>query len=134
MLAYTLIDNGFCISLNLSLYARPAVMKALYRFHEQFIISFELDAERIHIYFESAEPLSNIERTVAAVYKELSFQMIRHDTMKRTSQVRQLLVARALYATCVEGERTLDGEIPDADGAAWQDDLRSIFSSWSSEQ
>jgi His-Xaa-Ser system protein HxsD len=107
MHTYKLIENGFCISLDLSLYARPAVMKALYKYHQKYLISFEAKKDRLYVYFESSTPLSSVDREVASILKEFNYQMIRYDTMQATNQIRQLLVARALYATCVEDERTL---------------------------
>lgn len=133
MQAYKSIDKGFCLSLDMSLYARPAVMKALYKYHDQFVISYESQGERLFVYFETMSPLPNVEEKVSEILKELSFQMIRYDTMKRTSQVRQLLVARALYATCIEDSRTIDSDI-EAGSDTWKEDKRNIFSSWSSEQ
>lgn len=132
MQSYRLIDNGFCISLNLSLYARPAVMKALYKYHQQYLISFEIEENHLMVYFESETPITEIDNLVASIQKELSFQMIRYDTMQATNQVRQLLVARALYATCVEDERTIDNTA-DGTNPSWKDDQRNIFASWGAE-
>lgn len=132
MQSYRLIDNGFCISLNLSLYARPAVMKALYKYHQQYLISFEIEENHLVVYFESEAPIMGIEKMVASIQKELSFQMIRYDTMQATNQVRQLLVARALYATCVEDDRTIENEA-DCNNSSWKEDQRNIFASWGAE-
>jgi hypothetical protein len=71
------------------------------------LISFEAKKDRLYVYFESSTPLSSVDREVASILKEFNYQMIRYDTMQATNQIRQLLVARALYATCVEDERTL---------------------------
>ena len=70
--------------------------------------------------------------------QELSFQMLRLDTAKRTKGIRELLVARALYATCIEPERkifkTEDSNSESESKSNWQDDQDHIFASWSSEE
>ena len=128
---YELISNGFTIRLDRNLYAREAVIKALYRFHEKYIIFYETDRAFIRIFFETGSKIESIDTEVAEIMKELSFQVIRLDTARRTKGIRELLVARALYATCIEPERneleTNESEL------SWQEDQKRIFASWSAE-
>ena len=105
-------------------------MKALYRFHGKYVISYETDGAFIKIFFETSATIGSIEAEVAEIMKELSFQMIRLDTAHRTRGLRELLVARSLYATCIEPERETN-EVEDT--SSWHDDQERIFSSWSSE-
>ena len=133
MIAYELTENGFSIKLDRNLYAREAVMKALYRFHDKYIISYETDGAFIHIFFETNAKIDSVENETAEIMKELSFQMIRLDTSRRTRGIRELLVARSLYATCIEPER----ENPESDNldtqSSWRDDKSHIFASWSED-
>lgn len=129
--AYELIDEGFAIRLDRNLYAREAVMKAFYRFHDEYVISYETDNEFIHVFFEKNSKIEAVEDEVARIMKELSFQMIRLDTAHRTKGIRELLVARSLYATCIEPEReTSKFENKESD-SSWRDDQNNIFASWS---
>nr|MBQ6740441.1 His-Xaa-Ser system protein HxsD [Synergistaceae bacterium] len=109
MKAFELIPNGFMIKIDRNLYAREAVMKALYRFHEKYIISYETESVFINVFFEfkssTASSIEFIETEAAEIIKELNFQMIRLDTARRTKGIRELLVARSLYASCIEPER-----------------------------
>ena len=134
MKAYELISNGFTIKIDRNLYAREAVMKALYRFHERYIISYESEGAFIKIFFETRSNINSVDKEVAEIMQELSFQMLRLDTAQRTRSIRELLVARALYATCIEAEREAS-EIDNTDNAEsnWQDDQERIFTSWSAE-
>ncbi|MBR0150409.1 MAG: hypothetical protein IJP89_03495 [Synergistaceae bacterium] len=131
--AYELTDNGFSIKLDRNLYAREAVMKALYRFHDKYIISYETDGAFIHVFFETNAKIESIEHEISGIMKELAFQMIRLDTARRTRGIRELLVARSLYATCIEPER----DVPEHDEAeaksGWREDQSHIFASWSEE-
>ena len=130
MRAYELTENGFAIKLDRNLYAREAVMKALYRFHDKYIISYETDGTFIHVFFETGANIEAIEHEAATIMKELSFQMVRLDTARRTRGVRELLVARSLYATCIEPERK-SPEPDDSDPKTnWRDDQSHIFASW----
>jgi hypothetical protein len=90
------------MSIDMTIYARPAVMKALYRFHEEYIISFEREGSILRVWCESRDGAPSTKNIVADAFRELSFQMIRYDTMHSTKGVRELLVARALYATCID--------------------------------
>ncbi len=133
MRAYELTENGFSIRIDRNLYAREAVMKALYRFHDKYVISYETDGAFIHVFFETSAKIEPIEHEIAEIMKELSFQMIRLDTARRTRGIRELLVARSLYATCIEPER----ENPEPDNtdsqSSWRDDQSHIFASWSED-
>lgn len=133
MRACELTDKGFTIKLDRNLYAREAVMKALYRFHDKYIISYETDGAFIYVFFETESKIEYAEQEIKAIMKELSFQMIRLDTARRTRGIRELLVARSLYATCIEPER----EIPESDNtekeADWLYDQNRIFAGWSEE-
>ncbi len=131
MKAYELIKDGFTIKIDRNLYAREAVMKALYRFHTRYIISYETEGAFIQVFFETRSNIDSVDNEVAEIMQELNFQMLRLDTARRTRNIRELLVARALYATCIEGKR----EVPETDnaGSNWQDDQYRIFASWSAE-
>ena len=58
--------------------------------------------------------------------------MIRTDIIRQTSHVRDLLVARSLYASCIEPEREEAGEDEETE-PDWREDQNRIFSSWESE-
>ena len=108
-------------------------MKALYHLHNKYVISYETDGAFIHVFFETSAKIEPIEHEIAGIMKELSFQMIRLDTARRTRGIRELLVARSLYATCIEPER----ENPEPDNtdsqSSWRDDQSHIFASWSED-
>ena len=133
MKAYELTDDGFTIRLDRNLFAREAVMKALYRFHEKYIISYETDGAFIHVFFETRAKIDSAELEISAVMKELNFQMIRLDTARRSRGIRELLVARALYATCIEPEHEISESDKLEENSSWRDDQDRIFASWSED-
>ena len=129
--AYEPMKNGFALKLDRNVYAREAVMKALYRFHGKYVISYETDGVFIRVFFETNEKIDSIELEIATIMKELTFQMIRLDTARRTRGIRELLVARSLYATCIEPEREISEADNPEENLSWREDQSRIFSSWS---
>ena len=133
---YNMTEQGFVLHLDATIYARPAVMKAFYHLQDRYIISFERRDKTLDVYFDylnrEYEALPDQIRSIMA---ELSFEMIRYDTVKETSALRALLVGRALYATCVDMGRD------ESDGAStqpstknsWLEDKDHIFSSWTKD-
>jgi len=123
-------ENGFMIRLSLSLYARPAVIKALYKFHDDFLISYEVSEDNLLVFFQRRDetPFS-IANCTAEIEKELDYQMIRYDTMKATSEIRQILVAKALYTTCIEPEKA-EIQLTTEQTDSWKEDRKSIFKTW----
>lgn len=131
MKGYELTDDGFVVKLDRNLFAREAVMKALYRFHDKYIISYDTDGAFIHVFFEARTKIDSVEQEISAVMKELSFQMIRLDTAIRSRGIRELLVARALYATCIEPEHEISESDTTEEIPSWREDQDRIFASWS---
>lgn len=130
---YDITEQGFILHLDATIYARPAVMKAFYRLQDRYIISYERSDKDLDVYFDmpckrKIEPAEEIREIMA----ELAFEMIRYDTMQKTSNLRELLVGRALYATCVDmGRSTESVQEQDRESGTWQEDLQHIFESWS---
>lgn len=130
---YEKYDNGFCVHFSCEVYSRPAVLKALYAFHDRFLISYEITEKTLDVFFEPVKVLDEpIKEIVAAIQKELDFQMIRYDTMKSTNDIRKLLVARSLFTSCIEPEVQAAEETSGID-KEWKKDADSIFATWSED-
>ncbi|MEF9974932.1 MAG: hypothetical protein RR893_13515, partial [Clostridia bacterium] len=87
--AYIATSNGFELTLDLSLYARPAVMKALYCLSDAYSIAYERKGKRLHIYLTDAESAhADYSSEAAKALRLIQFEMLRYDTMRRTSHVR----------------------------------------------
>ena len=130
---YKKTESGITIRIPLTLYARPAVIKALYPYHDEHLITYELIKDELFLYFEPIKNnITDIQVFVADIMKALDYQMIRYDTMKATNEIRQLLVGRALYATCIEPDHA-DGTPNESDTTSWKEDTEAIFKTWSNE-
>ena len=135
MTTYEKTSFGFLIRIPLNLYARPAVIKALYSYRDKYLISYELTDQDLIIYFEPVKDISfELKEEVSNILKDLDFQMIRYDTMNGTKEIRELLVARALYTTCIEPEHEELDTVVEDNVSSWKNDIQGIFSSWASEK
>ncbi len=131
---YENYENGFVLTISQRLYARPAVIKALYHFHKRYLISYELESDNLKIFFEPLTTIDSIPHAVAEITEALDLQMIRYDTMHSTNEIRQLMVARALYTSCIEPEHEeIEPEL-NSDSSDWQTDSQAIFNSWAPEK
>ena len=134
MHAYDITESGFRIALDMRLYDRSAVIKALYRFHDDYIISYEIDGTELQVFFDNKDTISDYNTVVSEVMKELDFQMIRLDTISKTKDIRELLIARALYATCIEPEREPENVDEEKINSDWESDINGIFASRTPEK
>lgn len=127
---YREYGSGFEITVDLSLYARPAVMKALYSMQAKYAITYERRGKWLHVTFTPSKGTTvDIAPEATEALRCIQFEMLRYDTMRQTAHVRELLIGRALYATCVETERADAAEAIEGDDS-WKDDAERILESW----
>jgi len=126
---YQITGEGFMLLVDRRVYARAAVMKALYRYTDDYTITYTVDQEEfVSIEFTARRSGLDIEGNAQTSLNDLYFEVIRFDTMRRTSGIRELLIGRALYATCIETDR---GDTSTDDSTdSWEEDERQIFASW----
>lgn len=133
---YDITDQGFVLHLDATVYARPAIMKAFYHLQNRYIISYERLDTKLDVYFDYIdEPSEDLSEQIRSIMTELNFEMIRYDTMRETSNLRELLVGRALYATCVDMGREANDSTPEqvSEVSSWTEDRDHIFDSWTKE-
>lgn len=135
---YEVTDSGFIVHLDMTVYARQAVMKAFYRLQDRYIISFERKEHCLDVYLDRSNPIEKeaVMDELRSIFSELNFEMLHYDTLKQTSNIRELLVGRALYASCIDmGRDSLEApEDDDVERGGWEEDRDNIFSSWSNEE
>ena len=133
---YDVTEQGFVLHLGASIYARPAVMKAFYHLQGGYIISYERRGGTLDAYFDCpGEPIGNLSERLRGIMEELSFEMLRYDTLRETSNLRELLVGRALYASCVDLGSDAEYPAPEKGDEmdSWTRDRARIFESWTDE-
>lgn len=133
---YDMTEQGFVLHLDATVYARPAVMKAFYHLQDRYIISYERRYKTLDVYFDYLDrEYEALPDQICSIMAELSFEMIRYDTVKETSALRELLVGRALFATCVDmgREESNDASTQPSMENSWLEDKDNIFSSWTKD-
>lgn len=129
-------SGGFKLRLDMRIYSKPAVLKVLYRWTNQYAVALSR-APRAVLTVEM-EPLidaaSNAKSDANRILNELAFEMLRGVVIKQTSDIRSLLVGRALYATCIEIDKATADKPEATPLQNWEDDEKRILESWSDER
>ncbi|EHJ00371.1 hypothetical protein CDLVIII_3822 [Clostridium sp. DL-VIII] len=101
-------DNSIAFYLNKDIYNVKTIMKAAYNFIEGFYILLNYVNSDIEVVLESKEQKNSEEmkKYKGEFYNELLRQNIRYIVAKDTKNIRELVMGRALYDTCIEYEDT----------------------------
>ncbi|ALU37871.1 His-Xaa-Ser system protein HxsD [Clostridium autoethanogenum] len=98
-------DDKAVFFINEEIYSLTAVMKTAYIFIEKVYIYFDYEKEKlIRVEFTPKEIKDKdfLKKLVGEFYNELLNQTLRIEIFKETKNIRELILGRALYNTCVE--------------------------------
>ncbi len=129
-------SDEFVLHLDMCLYNRAAVLKVLNRWTSQYAINLSRTSkDTIEIVFDPLQDVSSDKKIDSQkIHNELIHEMLRLEIIAQTSNVRELLVGRALYATCIEVDKASSDTSPANTEQTWQEDCRRILASWSSDR
>lgn len=98
-------QNYIELYLNEEIYNLPVIKKALYNFIDDgyFILNYGNSNIIIAKIFLKNNAI-NKELFVKELYNELFNESLRFDIMKQTKNIRELILGRALYSTCIDTE------------------------------
>lgn len=104
-------QNYIELYLNEKIYNLSIIKKALYNFIDDgyFILNYA-DADTIIAKILLKGHTTNKELFVKELYNELFNESIRFDVMKQTKNIRELILGRALYSTCIDTEKNENEE------------------------
>lgn len=108
---YSIKDNYASIELQKEIYPISVVKKALINFTENLYIKIETDQDKIFVKIlvqDIDEP--NLERYIGEIYNELLRETTRYDIAMETKNIRELIIGRALYSTCIDTSEVIDNE------------------------
>lgn len=98
-------SNSVTFDIKNEIYPLNVIMKTAYNFTNKFYIFLDYVSEGcIQVQIKPKALLSNseLEKVVGEFFNELLNQNIRYDIENRTSNLRQLILGRALYTECIE--------------------------------
>lgn len=114
---HTLTKDKAIFFVNEEIYSLTSVMKTAYMFIDKVYIYFDYEKEKsIRVEFSSKETYDKnfMEKIIGEFYNELLNQTLRLKIFKDTKNIRELILGRALYNTCIETEENNDSneELP----------------------
>lgn len=107
-ITYKIDDNKLMFFINEKIYSLTAVMKTAYMFIDKVYIYLDYESEniiKVQFTFKEVYDKSNMGKTVNEFCNELLSQCLRIKIFKDTKNIRELILGRALYNTCIENDK-----------------------------
>ena len=101
---YTIKDNYAEILLSKEIYPLVSVKKALANFMEDTYIKIDSNKDKIVVQIALQEDKKNLEKIIGELYNEFLRESLRYNIAIETKNLRELIVGRALYTTCIDLE------------------------------
>ena len=101
---YTINDNYAEIVLSKDIYPLVSVKKALTNFMEETYIKLKDNNDEIMVQMVLQENKVDLEKLIGEFYNELLRESLRYNIAIETKNLRELIVGRALYTTCIDLE------------------------------
>lgn len=99
---YEIKDNYAIINLSKNIYPVLAVQKAIVNYIEILYIKIEEQENNLILKIKLKEENIDLEEIINEFYNELLRESLRYNISKETKNLRELIVGRALYTTCIE--------------------------------
>ncbi len=110
------------------LFCREAVLKASYLFLDEYYIHLSYASEHEITVELTAKPGVNAEGIDSRFGNELIAQMVRYSLSVSNKGIKELILGRALYSTCIDMEELAEEPAPEFQADA--PDLDSIATDW----
>ena len=101
---YTINENNVEIILQKDIYPLVSVKKALVNFMEKTYIRIESNQDKTIIQMVLQENTNDLEKIVGEFYNDLLRESLRYNISVETKNLRELIIGRALYTTCIDIE------------------------------
>ena len=101
---YVIQDKSAKIILGKNIYPLISVKKSLANFFDQSYVKIEENGDNIVIYIQLKDSNINIEELIGELYNEFLRESLRYEISLETKNLRELIVGRALYTTCIQLE------------------------------
>ena len=88
-------NSSFQVNVDLSLYAKEAVVSAIYKYTNKFYIHQQTTEDLIVVVFESKDNQIVTEEVVKQFCNDLIDQQVRYNTEKQFGHIRDLIVEEA---------------------------------------
>lgn len=103
---YKINGNVAEITISKELYPLITIKKAIVNYLENVYIKLEEKNKNVILKIQLKNENDELEKIVGEFYNELLRESLRYDIANETKNLRELIIARALYTTCID----VDGE------------------------
>lgn len=101
---YTINDNYAEILLAKDIYPLVCIKKALTNFMRETYIKINSEDKQIIVQIVLQKNNENLEKIIGEFYNTLLRESLRYEIAIETKNLRELIVGRALYTTCIDLE------------------------------
>lgn len=103
---YNIKDNHAEVILNKEIYPLVSIKKAIANFFEDIYVKInDLNEKEYMIQIELKQSSADLEKLIGEFYNELLRESLRYSITIETKNLRELIVGRALYTTCIDLEQ-----------------------------
>ena len=106
-------DNLVKITLNSEIYPLVVIQKTVSNYLENMYVKLEKEDKNILVNLFLKDNKENIKELVGNFYNELLAEALRYNIGIETKEIRELIVGRALYTTCIELDENIEEKIED---------------------
>lgn len=102
---YSIKENIAEITLEKEIYPIVVIEKAISNFMENAYIKIKTENGKkviVQLVLKIVNNKENLEKIIGDFYNELLREALRYEISKETKNLRELIVGRALYTTCIE--------------------------------
>jgi His-Xaa-Ser system protein HxsD len=100
---YNIENYKACIKLDNKIYNILPVKKTLLQFINEFYITIDLNEnDEINIVLIKKDKKEIKDNDILKIYNELLCESLRYDISIQTKDIRELIIGRALYSTCID--------------------------------
>ena len=106
-------NNQVKITLNSEIYPLVVIQKTVSNYLENMYVKLEKEDKNILVNLFLKDNKENIKELVGDFYNELLAEALRYNIGIETKEIRELIVGRALYTTCIELDENREEKIED---------------------
>lgn len=105
---YIIQDKFAEITLDKEIYPLIAIKKAISNFFNNAYVRIEEKNNKFIVDFKLQDENSDLEKIIGEFYNECLRESLRYEISVETKNLRELIVGRALYSTCIELDENED--------------------------
>lgn len=124
---YIIQDKFAEIKLDKAIYPLIVIKKAISNFFDDVYVRIEEDNKNFIINFKLQNKQVDLEKIIGEFYNECLRESLRYEISFETKNIRELIVGRALYTTCIIFDKNEDNQ-EQTDELIYEEDNNTEYS------